>query len=386
MSRRPSLRHSIQAAYPAFSLPLLVWATLASPLAHAGSGLQLAYNTVPRHDKHIAAPVSRTETDNYVPLRLEYEMVMRVEKMIGTTKEIHAIIEAMPGPKLPVNVPPAPPPPPVHYATPIEETRARLDHVAQMIEDVTRLIEAMPPADGTGASPAQAAQDISAAPPPVMALWPGPGPAPEPDKPVMTTTVRAVILISSGLMAAVLGYYLRRRFLRRRPTLKAIAAAIEPPPLKDDAIELADVLISMGIAGGAAQALVERIQANPRQALSHWLKLLEVYRHNGKRAEFEHAVEEIRATFNVYPGSWNASRNIRPRPKTSLESYPHIAMQLKKLWPSPTCVDYLLSLLADNRDGKRIGFPVVVVEEIILLLAVLRSILSEGGGEPRTDA
>ena len=35
--------------------------------------------------------------------------------------------------------------------------------------------------------------------------------------------------------------------------------------------------------------------------------------------------------------------------------------------------EYLLSLLADNREGKRAGFPLPVIEEIVLLLAVLRS-------------
>ena len=56
----------------------------------------------------------------------------------------------------------------------------------------------------------------------------------------------------------------------------------------------------------------------------------------------------------------------------SLESYSHVTTTLKKLWPTPQCAEYLLSLLADNRQGTRVGFPLPVVEEIVLLLAVLR--------------
>jgi pilus assembly protein FimV len=40
--------------------------------------------------------------------------------------------------------------------------------------------------------------------------------------------------------------------------------------------------------------------------------------------------------------------------------------------PRKTCAEYLLSLLADYRDGRRDGFPLQVVEEIVLLLAMLR--------------
>ena len=43
-------------------------------------------------------------------------------------------------------------------------------------------------------------------------------------------------------------------------------------------IELAEIMVSMGLAQGAADALTERIRVNPKRALYHWLKLLEVYR------------------------------------------------------------------------------------------------------------
>lgn len=383
MSRRTSLRHSILPGYPALGLPLIVAAAFAAPV-YAGTGLQLSYSVGSKHDKHIAAPVARAMPAIDARLRLEYEMVIHVDNMIRTTGELHAIIEAMPGPNLPARKTPPPPPPPVMYASPLEETLARIDHVAQLIEDITRIIESMPAPSGraptngldnavSASQPEPAMAAMSAAPPPT--LPPRPPPVPDPEVTTTSLTTRTMALIGGGLAATALGFYLRRRYLRRRPTIKEIAAAIDPPPLKDEAIELADVMISMGIAGGAAQALVEHIHANPRSALSHWLKLLDVYRQSGKQDEFENAVEEIRTAFNVCPGSWNA-RGKNVTPKSSLEDYPHIALQLKKLWPTPDCGDYLLSLLADNRGGKRIGFPVAVVEEIILLLAVLRTIVS----------
>ena len=36
-------------------------------------------------------------------------------------------------------------------------------------------------------------------------------------------------------------------------------------------------------------------------------------------------------------------------------------------------MDYLNNLIHDNRDGQRAGFPLEVVEEIVLLLLILES-------------
>jgi hypothetical protein len=188
---------------------------------------------------------------------------------------------------------------------------------------------------------------------------------------------RLISIVVGALVALALVKYLPRifrnaRFERKQPLKPAPVNAIEAPPLKDQALELADIMASMGLTSGAAHALVEHIRANPRQALSHWLKLLDVYRQAGKREEFENAAEEIRTNFNVKPGAWNFSSNGSSQNST-LENYPHIAKQLTKLWPTPACGEFLLTLLADNREGKRAGFPLPVVEEIVLLLAVLRS-------------
>ncbi|HZV53371.1 MAG TPA: hypothetical protein VFF82_00405, partial [Rhodocyclaceae bacterium] len=65
------------------------------------------------------------------------------------------------------------------------------------------------------------------------------------------------------------------------------------------AIELANIMTSMGLAESAAQTLVEHIRENPRQSLGHWLKLLELHRLNGNRTEFERSANEMRQHFNV---------------------------------------------------------------------------------------
>jgi hypothetical protein len=134
------------------------------------------------------------------------------------------------------------------------------------------------------------------------------------------------------------------------------------------AIELANIMTSMGLAESAAQTLVEHIRENPRESLPQWLKLLEIHRLNGNRSEFERSATELRQHFNVQPEDWSAGG---AQGRTSLESYPHIRSQVIKMWRKPECAKLLRALLLDNREGTRLGFPLPVAEEILLLVAIL---------------
>ncbi len=154
----------------------------------------------------------------------------------------------------------------------------------------------------------------------------------------------------------------------------ATAASHEPSDPATAAIELANIMTSMGLAESAAQTLVEHIRGNPRQSLQHWLKLLELHRLNGNRAEFERSANEMREYFNVQADEW--AQNINLPGRGSLDTYPHLRTEIIRLWRKPDCLPFLQTLLIDNREGTRIGFPLPVAEEILLLVAILSS------GEP----
>jgi hypothetical protein len=105
--------------------------------------------------------------------------------------------------------------------------------------------------------------------------------------------------------------------------------------------------------------------------LQHWLKLLELHRLNGNRAEFERSANDMREYFNVQADEW--AQSISPTGRGSLDTYPHIRSEVVRLWRKPDCLPYLQTLLIDNREGTRIGFPLPVAEEILLLVAMLSS-------------
>lgn len=137
-------------------------------------------------------------------------------------------------------------------------------------------------------------------------------------------------------------------------------------------LQLAEIMLSMGLEQGAAQALVEYIEANPRHALHHWLKLLGIYRKRGLHKEFAETAEKLRLNFNIQAEDW-------AKPATgevpTLEKFSRVAEHIQKIWVQPAeCIDYMQRLLADNRDGERVGFPQAVAEEMLLLIEVLKII------------
>ncbi len=138
----------------------------------------------------------------------------------------------------------------------------------------------------------------------------------------------------------------------------------------DSAIELAEIMLSFGRVQGAAQTLADYIRNHPKQAIRPWLKLLEVYRTADMRIEFGALMQQLHHNFNVKPTDWESFSLTREMPDT-LEQLPHIVEQLTRLWGTRECQGFLYKLLRDNRDGTRQGFPLSMIDEILLLLSVL---------------
>lgn len=150
-------------------------------------------------------------------------------------------------------------------------------------------------------------------------------------------------------------------------------------------MELADIMLSFGRVKGAAQALQEYIDHSPQDALQPWIRLMDVYRMAGMRTEFEAVAANLNKNFNVEIQQWDAAQSVPgnqsvdlllddvvpqpvvPRPE-SLEDMPRIMSMVCELWSTGDVVGYLYQLLRDNRGGKRLGFALPVVEEILFLV------------------
>jgi hypothetical protein len=112
---------------------------------------------------------------------------------------------------------------------------------------------------------------------------------------------------------------------------------------------------------------------------------MDVYRMAGMKSEFETVAANLNKNFNVEIQHWDGeqlrstdttidlvlddveSPPVAPRPE-SLEDMPRIVSMVCELWPTGDVVGYLYQLLRDNRGGKRLGFALPVVEEILFLV------------------
>jgi pilus assembly protein FimV len=143
-------------------------------------------------------------------------------------------------------------------------------------------------------------------------------------------------------------------------------------------MELAEIMLSFGRVKGAAQALQEYIDQNPQEALQPWIRLMDVYRMAGMRAEFENVARNLNVHFNVEVQHWDealvgvgassdSERPVGPRPR-SLEDLPRLMNTIVDLWGAGDVVGYLYQLLRDNRGGQRTGFALPVVEDVLFLI------------------
>ncbi|WP_162860625.1 FimV family protein [Pseudothauera hydrothermalis] len=187
--------------------------------------------------------------------------------------------------------------------------------------------------------------------------------------------------VASGLESARAVADAERAAAQPQPAPPAYAWAapsVAPIAVEDDieehesAVELAEIMMSFGRVQGAAETLAEFLRSNPRRAVQPWLKLLDVYRAAGMRAEFDGLARQLNKTFNVQTVTWDNYDAARAAAH-HIEDMPHLVDTLVRTWRTVECQAYLEKLLRDNRDGTRQGFPLSVVDELLTLAAVLEA-------------
>ncbi len=139
------------------------------------------------------------------------------------------------------------------------------------------------------------------------------------------------------------------------------------------AIELLEetrLLMSVNRYDDAIVHLKESIKASPKASIQPWLYLLDVFRKLNMKDDFEIYANSLHMTFNVMTPLWEA-RDVAMVIPESLEEFPHIMGKLKNLWPEEPARTYLRDLINDNRGGERGGFGRAVVDEILMLIALL---------------
>jgi hypothetical protein len=155
----------------------------------------------------------------------------------------------------------------------------------------------------------------------------------------------------------------------RRPATRASASSLAVSELLH-ATEEARVYVALGHPERAIDVLTEHIRQVPRSLPAAWLMLLGLYRDNGREQDFRRLAEEFHLHCNVQAPAWD-SFGAGEYEEGGLETFPHILREVTRTWRQPGCREYLERLLYDNREGRRMGFPLTAYSEILLLLQIL---------------
>ena len=154
----------------------------------------------------------------------------------------------------------------------------------------------------------------------------------------------------------------------------AVPANEEAPPSHEHVLELAEIMVSFGRSEGAAQTLSEFLRDYPKESLIPWLKLLDLYHKGGRRGEYDDLAPKLNRAFNVKVPDWEHFNG--PITSESVEQFAHIMARVNATWPNQDCLDYLTELLSDNRAGTRVGFPLGVIDDILLLKSMLEWLIA----------
>lgn len=161
--------------------------------------------------------------------------------------------------------------------------------------------------------------------------------------------------------------------------------------------DLTDFMLRTGHQDRAAEFLEEFVDESPTQAIVPWIKLLNFYKAQGREEDFKWLAEQLHQHFNVAQVHWEDSEDtanqallgsdraneIAHFQPQSLEEIPHLCNAVVDVWGKPECPGYLETLLRDARGGKRQGFSLAVVQEILFLHHL--ALFERGGTTPLPD-
>ena len=151
-----------------------------------------------------------------------------------------------------------------------------------------------------------------------------------------------------------------------------VQAAKEVEARLDSTLAEAKLLMSINRHQDAIAHLKLTVESQPKASINHWLYLLEIFRKLNLKDDFEAYAKVLHDIYNVMTPVWYETEISIVVPQ-SLEEFPHIIEKLCSVWPGGLATVYLRGLITDNRGGDRAGFGKGVLNEILMLIAVLDS-------------
>ena len=175
--------------------------------------------------------------------------------------------------------------------------------------------------------------------------------------------------------------------MARTQTLPPRAEPVEAPPRDMTIEELIDLeqqaefFVVLGQDDAAVDLLVEHLRNTGGGSPLPYLKLLEIFRRRGERADYERMRVRFNQRFNAYAPDWDADLMAG----RTLDSYPGVLPRLQQVWERPLdAMAELEALLFRKSRGDLFELP--AYREVLLLYSMARDLLDrESAGSGSVD-
>jgi hypothetical protein len=156
---------------------------------------------------------------------------------------------------------------------------------------------------------------------------------------------------------------------------------VEPPAVTSDEeakqdMELDGLLDLFGEQKAVVTATIQRLRATRSRDPEEWLGLVRQARVAGLMNS-----EDMQIIIGEFKRLFNASLTHEPS-DVGLENFPHVTRQVQQTWGRHEGLTVLNSLLFDDREGGRSGFPELCFEELVTLRDVLAVRVAMFGEDP----
>ncbi len=137
-----------------------------------------------------------------------------------------------------------------------------------------------------------------------------------------------------------------------------------------DLEQQAEFFVVLGQDDAAVDLLVEHLRHTGGGSPLPYLKLLEIYRRRGRRAEYELLRERFNLRFNAYAPEWEADLQAG----RTLDTYAGVIPRLQQVWPRPLdAMAELEALLFRKSRGELFELP--AYREVLFLYSLARDLL-----------
>jgi hypothetical protein len=224
---------------------------------------------------------------------------------------------------------------------------------------------------GASQSPATSAETAAFAPVPTLKAWVS--------KPNEVDGFDDTLALTRAGTMSTMPAALQSGQVPLEPVRPLVAEAQKREVSVEELIDLeqqAEFFIVLGQDSAAIDLLMTHLRSTSGASPLPYLKLLEIYKRRGERADYERLRERFNSRFNAYAPSWDTDL----QGGRTLDEYPSVMGRLESLWVTPQRAREVLQatlVRAEDSGPDPVGddsFDLPAYRELMLLYSIVRDV------------